>query len=200
MIDTDAVITKFWPAVKSSNYKDRKDRTESIIADLLVDKQTPKILDIGGVDFLSAAESRGWEYVTIDLEKPQSVGTGGYQSSTLLKYDGKTLPFESNTFDLVNVGFVLHHASENTLGLLKQIKSISRKHVIIGEDVAAQDYPMSWHKRNWSHHPGGMFRSDEEWRHLFELFGMKLIASYGVRRIDDPDDRLYRAIYVLDAS
>jgi hypothetical protein len=66
--------------------------------------------------------------------------------------------------------------------------------------VAAQDYPMSWHERNWIHHPGGLFRSDVEWRQLFEIFNLKLLESYGVRRLDDPDDRLYRAIYILDAS
>lgn len=200
MAATCAVTTEFWPVVDSNDFKDRKNRTCDIIADLLVDVDTPKILDIGGVDFMTAAASKGWEYVTIDLQEPQSMGTGGYQSSTVLKYDGKTLPFEANTFDLVNVGFVLHHASENTLGLLRQIKSISRKFVIIGEDIAAQDYPMSWHERNWRHHPGGLFRSDTEWRQLFEIFGMQLRASYGVRRVDDPDDHLYRAIYILDAS
>lgn len=193
-------ITEFWPAVASNNFKDRKNRTEGLIANLLNRVENPRILDIGGVDFQNMAELRGWEYVTIDLENAQTVGTGGYQSSSAMKYDGKVLPFESNTFDLINVGFVLHHASENTLGLLKQIKAISRKYVIIGEDVAAQDYPMSWHERNWIHHPGGLFRSDVEWRQLFEIFNLKLLETYGVRRLDDPDDRLYRAIYILDAS
>ena len=183
--------------IESENVMDRIKKVESIIVNLLKNLSQPDILDVGGKDFIEVAKNKNWNYVTIDLEKPQSVGTGGHQSLTTFTYDGKTLPFNSNSFDLVNVGFVLHHAAENTLGLLKQIKDISRKYVIIGEDLAEQDYPMSWHERNWKHHPGGLFRSDTEWRQLFSLIGYKLISSYKISSKNDPDQRVYRVIYIL---
>ena len=184
---------------KRNDWKDRKRRTESVVTQLLQNMRGAAVLDIGGVDFEVTAAKHDWHYVTIDLAEPQNVGTGGHQRHTTMTYDGRTLPFEEKTFDLVNVGFVLHHASENTLPLLQQISKIARRYITIGEDVAEQNYPMEWHRRNWEHHPGGIFRSDNEWRIIFELLGWTLLNVYYIPRQDDFDqERPYRVLYVLD--
>jgi SAM-dependent methyltransferase len=189
-----------WPSAKQNDAADRKRRTGEVIIELLHDVPQPRVLDIGGIEYEGLARQYGWQYVSVDLESPQTVGTGGYQHEASVKYDGKTLPFEPGSFDLVIVGFVLHHAAENTLGLLQQIKAISRRHVLVGEDVADQHYPPAWHERNFAHHPGGVFRADEEWCQLFAAYGMRLVRTIVVRRDDDFDERMYRVLYVLDAS
>lgn len=189
-----------WPVASKNNSRDRVKRTGELMSQLLHETSAARVLDIGGNDFTPLAETMGWDYVTIDLAEPQPVGTGGHQSGTTLTYDGKTLPFGPSSFDLINVGFVLHHAAENTLGILRQIKDISRRYVLVGEDIADQHYPTEWHERNFAHHPGGIFRSDEEWCELFALYSLRLLQKHVVRRVDDCDDRHYRVIYVLDAS
>lgn len=189
-----------WPTAQVGDYNDRKLRTQSLLTTLLAGIATPTVLDIGGKDYEGYARANGWLYHSIDLDVPQGVGTGKHQKDTTYTYDGKTLPFSAGSYDLILLSFVLHHASENTLTLLKQCKQISRQYVIVGEDVAAQDYPMKWHERNWVHHPGGIFRSDEEWRQLFELLGFKTREIHCIRRADDIDSRFYRMLYVIKTA
>jgi hypothetical protein len=119
----------------------------------------------------------------------------------MLTYDGRKLPFSHNEFDLIIVNFVLHHASNNTLFLLEQIKNISSKYILIGEDLSELNYDLSWHKRNYDHQPGGIYRSDEEWQILFKLFNMKLLKQYIIHRDDDINkNHIYRCMYLLEKN
>ncbi len=52
----------------------------------------------------------------------------------LLKYNGEKLPFEDNSFDATLAVFVLHHC-DNTEDALKELIRVSRKKVIIIEEV-----------------------------------------------------------------
>jgi len=134
----------------------------------------------------------------IDLSRRLRTGHGGYNvHEEGLIYDGETLPFEPLSYDIVIIGYVLHHAAQNTLGLLKQVHAIARSDVLILEDLGSPDYPTSWLLRNASHQPGGVFRDDKEWRQLFELLSFELVKAIVVRRRDDPDDRPYRVLYHL---
>lgn len=188
-----------WPSVPSNakGFADRKQRTWSVLRELLPAPRGFAMLDIGGVDFAKMAAEAGWHYNSIDIEIPQQHGTGGYQSDAQLTYDGRNLPFEKDSYDVVNVGFVLHHAAQNTLPLLMQVARIARKYVLIGEDVADVDYPLAWHERNHQHQPGGIFRSMQEWEILFRCCGMEPLVKYVVHRSDDLDARTYRCVYVL---
>ena len=188
-----------WPVVKSNRdgYDDRKDRTWRVLQGLVAAQQSVKILDIGGCEFKDRAAAAGYQYTSIDLQQPQSTGTGGHQQHTSMTYDGKVLPFEEDSFDVVLVGFVFHHAAENTLPLLKQISKIATQYVIIGEDISEVEYPMKWHQRNHEHQPGGVYRSTGEWEMLFTLFGIPATDMYVVHRADDDDgERVYRCVYV----
>lgn len=169
-----------------------------------------RILDVGGKDFAKLAHLAGWCYTSIDLNRPQQHGTGGYQEGTDLTYDGKTLPFEEDSFEIVILSFVLHHAADNTLALLRQVRSISNSFVIIGEDLSSLDHPLVWHQRNQNHQPGGIFRSDAEWRALFSHYDLMLWSAYNVRSRadlicdalseDDFSAHVYRVLYVLRSS
>lgn len=52
----------------------------------------------------------------------------------LTLYDGRTLPFDDNTFDVTVLVFVLHHAT-NPVSLLREAIRVSRSKVIILEDA-----------------------------------------------------------------
>lgn len=187
----------YFPRVSvTAGIENRVERTKRIIDRLNVNS----ILDIGGNNFKSYCYDTGKSYTCIDLERPQKTGQGGYfKDKDGLTYDGRNLPFGENTFDLVIVNFVLHHASNNTLFLLEQIKKISKKYIIIGEDLSELDHDLNWHKRNFIHQPGGMFRSDEEWQILFKLYGLKLQEQYMILRSDDINPKhIYRCLYILE--
>uniref|UniRef100_A0A7S4HFX0 Methyltransferase type 11 domain-containing protein n=1 Tax=Prymnesium polylepis TaxID=72548 RepID=A0A7S4HFX0_9EUKA len=171
-----------------------------------------RVLDVGGGKghYAAFAEQQGWEYSTIDVETPSTRGSGFNHEWGLhrnsLTYDGRKLPFGAASFDLVIVNFVLHHAAENTIPLLQQIRDIATSFVIIGEDLASQDHPLVWHQRNFEHQPDGVFRSDEEWREIFQLVGLHIeSASAVLSKVDlmcEMDDeeylsKVYRALYVL---
>jgi SAM-dependent methyltransferase len=170
-----------------------------------------KILDLGGADYKKYCSDKQYLYTSINVEDPIKFGdlsnlpkkgelngnSGGNTLLETIRYDGKNLPFKNNDFDVIIVNFVLHHAAENTIPLLKQIKNISPKYVIIGEDLAEINYDLKWHTRNFEHQPGGIFRSDLEWKELFDLIGFKLIAQIIIRRSEDIDEKYYRSIYVL---
>jgi len=175
---------------------DRIEKTKEIICDL----NPSKVLDIGGKDYKDFCQKNNIEYTCIDLLTPQKTGQGGYNKDINgLTYDGRHLPFGPKQFDLVIINFVLHHASNNTLFLLEQIKNISSKYILIGEDLSELDYDIEWHYRNYIHQPGGVFRSDEEWQILFKLFGMKLITQYVIHRSDDINPKhIYRCLYLLE--
>ena len=182
----------------SINYKDRIEKTKELILDLKL-KKGSKILDIGGKQFNDFCDKNNYKYFCIDLHESQKTGTGGYNKAEYCaSYDGRNLPYQKNEFDLVIVNFVLHHAAHNTLYLLNQIANITSKYVIIGEDLSELNYDIRWHTRNFEHQPGGMFRSDEEWKTLFKFYNLKLIKQYNIKRKDDFTKDIHRCMYILE--
>ena len=133
---------------KTNNWRDRIAKTMDIITSLQLPPQS-KILDIGGKDYFNYCKKNNFQYTMIDLETPLTTGLGGYNGDENgLLYDGRNLPFEEESFDLIIVGFVFHHASNNTLFLLKQIKNIAKKYIIVGEDLAELSYHLEWHHKS----------------------------------------------------
>lgn len=182
----------------TNSIPDRIERTKDIITSLMLSKNS-KILDIGGNDYKKYCQQKNYEYIMLDLNDKLKYGTGGYNKDPDgMTYDGKNIPFTEKIFDLVIVNFVLHHASHNTLFLLKQIRNISKKYVIIGEDLSELDYDIKWHERNHIHQPGGIFRSNDEWKELFKLYDFKLEKQYIIHRYDDINPtKIYRCMYLL---
>lgn len=191
----DYKITHF---PSTTNWRDRKERLKKILLNLnLKDK---KILDVGGSEHLNFCNKHNIDYTSINIENAQKTGEGGYhKNSKTILYDGRNLPFKKNEFYLVLVLMVFHHTPENTLYLLNQIKNISEKYIIIGEDLSELNYDMEWHNRCFKHQPGGIFRSDEEWRTIFKLYNLKLLHQYVIHRDYDTDkNKIYRCYYLLE--
>ena len=169
--------------------------------DLLKLSKGNKILDIGGNNFKGYCKSHNYEYIMIDLESEQKHGTGGYSGGGLT-YNGRDLPFDENSFEVIFVSFMLHHAGSNTIHLLKQIKNISSRYIIICEDLCAIEYPIKWHERCFNHQKNGIYRSDEEWKFLFKTFNLKMIDILNIRLnrdniFSDPFEYIYRIQFTL---
>lgn len=157
-----------------------------------------RMLDIGGSLFRDAYRDGPVTYHMIDLDRPMEIGSGGYNAQPDgFTFDGETLPFGEDDYDIVNIGFVLHHAAQHTIGLLKQVRRIARRHVLVLEDLASPEYPRDWLARNCRHQPGGVFRDDVEWRALFDLLGFDLQRAISIRLAGEAYDRPVRALYHL---
>jgi len=179
----------------TSSVADRVNKAKQIIIDLKV----KSVLDVGGADYFDLCKKHEIYYKSLNIDEAQNTGTGGYHKKQhTITYDGKQIPFEQNTFELVIVNFVLHHTPDNALDLLRQIRNISTKYILIGEDISSLDYALKWHNRNFEHQPGGIFRSDNEWKTLFDLYKMKLLTQYVIHRNDDIDNNIYRTMYLLE--
>lgn len=161
-------------------------------------------LDIGGSNFFRFCQQNGHAYTSLDLPRPMAVGDGGwYKKDFTITYDGRNFPFKKGTtFDVINMGFMLHHASQNTMEILKQVKVLRPKLVIVGEDLLDLDHSLKWMERCYQHQPGGMFRSDREWVQLFRLLGFRLLKTVVISRPQEDSlygnpDLWYRAMYFL---
>jgi SAM-dependent methyltransferase len=86
--------------------------------------------------------------------------------------DGTRLDYERDSFDLVFFSYVLHHASENTISLLRDAHRIARRHVIVAEDPKVTETDYRW---AYQDDPRGTFRGLKEWRDLFALLGFALV-------------------------
>ena len=188
-----------WAApTPNSAVADRIRRTQELVSDMMLPRGS-SILDIGGCEFKKFCDENGLKYTSLNIATPVQNGTGGYAilKDTVL-YDGITLPFKTS-FDVVMLNFVLHHAAEHTIGLLKQVKQIAKRYIIIGEDLSELNYSASWHKRNYEHQPGGVYRSNTEWLHLFDFLSLNVETQCIIRRIDDDDaTKIYRTVYVIN--
>ena len=163
-----------------------------------------KILDFGGNNFNEYCQKKQFIYEMIDLETQQTNGTGGYFGGGLT-YDGINIPLGNNSYDVIIVSFVLHHTSSNCIQLLKQLKNITRKYLIICEDLCSIEHPLPWHVRCFNHQNEGIFRSDEEWKFIFEALNLKLLDVLNIRcdrdkEFSDPYKHIYRIQYLLEKN
>ena len=153
-----------------------------------------RVLDVGGITFGNLAKLYGWKYASVDIEASLSTGNGGHMQHADLFYDGRNLPFGEDSFDIVILSFVLHHAAENTLPLLRQVRAIATSFVIIGEDLMTLEHHPDWLRRLYDHQPGGLYRSDEEWRTLFCLHDLRHVSTHRIRNHQDMGDPVSEAV------
>ena len=110
-------------------------------------------------------------------------------------YDGQTIPFPEDYFDLVLISFVLHHA-ENPISILKEAKRVGKR-IIIFEDLAEGIFGKIYcflHWLTWNLFFGKSsrfnFHTKEEWEGIFKNLDLKMIS--------EKDFLIKRKIFVLE--
>jgi SAM-dependent methyltransferase len=96
-------------------------------------------------------------------------------------YDGQTLPFPDDSFDLVTLSFVLHHVpDERKIALVREALRVTRAKVFILEDTpttafdrfVSQRHGDAYRRKIDSDAPFG-FLTPAEWRWLFRGMGLE---------------------------
>lgn len=170
---------------------------KKIVEDWILRLKPQKVLDIGGYNYIEQVKAYGGEYISIDIIDSNIGRYGNPIANHVIIYDGKNIPV-SGPFDCVLLEFVLHHAAENTLPILQQVSKMT-KYLIIGEDISRLRHPYSWHKRNFNHQVGGVYRGDQEWSILFEMFGFKINEKIILDRPNDLfKNDIFRMLYFLE--
>ena len=124
------------------------------------------LLDVGGALGLQAAYLAAAHGVKATVyEVPFTSDCPNIlQSPFRVNFFWGTLPEPSRSHDAVSFMNVLHHAANLTVLLLRQAADIARRYILITEDVDGVTNRNLLH----AHDPQGIFRSDSEWKQLFE--------------------------------
>jgi SAM-dependent methyltransferase len=101
-----------------------------------------------------------------DIKVPQRT------SLPVKQFDGTHLEYADDSFDMVLFSYVLHHAADDTLQLLRDAKRIARRYVAITEDPKETPDDFYW---AYKHDRAGTFRGRREWLELFELMGFSVV-------------------------
>ena len=96
------------------------------------------------------------------------------QSPFRVNFFQGTIPEPSRSHDAVSFMNVLHHAANLTVPLLRQAANIARHFILITEDIDGVTNRNLLH----AHDPQGIFRSDPEWKQLFE----RELPEFALRR------------------
>ena len=121
-------------------------------------------------------------------------------------FDGHSLPVANNAADAVSFMSVLHHAGNATERLLSEAARVARKWILVLEDTQTPEVS----QRNRQHDPGGIFRTDDNWKQLFQRVpGFSLVragyvgapvARHGfVSTVRGDEKRCFQKWYVLEA-
>ena len=143
-----------------------------------------RVLDLGaGEGYVgdAVAETLGVGVTAVDV-----VRYGGGRRRVDL-YDGRTLPYETGTFGLTLVAFVLHHA-DDPVAILREAVRVTNGPVLILETVWRAGWQKGWLQGtdrllNRLRSGAAMgeetldIRSDPEWRRLFERERLTLLRA-----------------------
>lgn len=155
-----------------------------------------KVLDVGGGNGQLHQNLRdewpadSFTYDCIDV----------HASGRCKQYNGQSLPYEDNSKDLVVFKYVLHHAADNTLGLLREASRVSNGLVVVCEDLKGETEAEA--KRNEVHDWHGTFRGASEWEQLFGMLGFRIVQSTQITPQpgysgNDVQEKLGRRMWVL---
>jgi len=160
-------------------------------------KEGSKILDLGCGSGIAAREFQDFfkaKVIGIDIRDNRLVPI------PFQIFDGKNLPFENDSFDIVLINYVLHHC-EDPETLLREAKRVAKR-IIIFEDLPegflaklrCQIHQITFFggKRTFN------FKKREEWKKIFEKLGLKIIAQNQVFTKLSWLDPVKRILFVLE--
>jgi ubiquinone/menaquinone biosynthesis C-methylase UbiE len=139
-------------------------------------KPSDRVLDVGAGDCrldMLLQKKIGCEVVPVDVEDFNET------QLPLTMFDGKRLPFADDSFDVVLLIFVLHHA-EDARAVLAEARRVSRNGVIVFEDVTSGFWDRAvfrgFHRwLAWSERISYPFREwrPSQWTELAASLGMR---------------------------
>ena len=108
-------------------------------------------------------------------------------SEPLVLYDGKTIPFSRDSFDVSLLLLVLHHC-EDPINVLQEAKRVTSKKIIIFEDTFVSKFDkilvclgdIMWGFSSFLVNPSGEnipchFKRVTEWKEIFKSLDMEII-------------------------
>jgi ubiquinone/menaquinone biosynthesis C-methylase UbiE len=164
-------------------------------------KEGDKILDLGcgtGIVAKNFGDFFGTEVLGVDIEDKRQV------SIPFKMIDGKSLPFEDLSFDVVLISYVLHHARD-PVALLKEAERVAKR-IIIYEDLPEGFFSRLrciFHQVSYNiffqhNFQKFNFKTKTEWESLFKSLGLKIIIQKPVSTPFDWFDPVNRILFVLE--
>lgn len=147
-------------------------------------KQTDKVLDFGcgHCCMVSKLKKRNIDTIGMDVRdegvcyKPQL-------------YDGYTIGYRDNAFDVTICNFVLHHIPHYR-DILHELKRVTKRYLIITEDTPQNNIDNYFCKLHAGSEWGkctNCFLSSEQWSNLFtEKYGFTIIKKIDISRYEYP--------------
>ncbi len=120
-------------------------------------------------------------------------------------YDGKKLPFSSQSFDVSLLMFVLHHAKNKKL-VLSEASRVTSSYIIIAEDLVENTldrFMGSIHLKSTKWGKGGSrdgFLSNKQWKDTFIELGLTVLSEVEISRFKKLCYPIKRKIYVLKTN
>ena len=165
--------------------------------------QHSKILDVGCGSGLIANEFRkrfNSDVVGIDVKDFRIVPI------KFVRFNGEKIPFKNRYFDATLLLFVLHHTLRQEI-LLREIKRVTKRYVIIYEDVVNSffDKILSLiHIKLFSFmydvKGKSLFRNQSEWERIFKNLGFRIIKRKCITRSSDFWYPIKRVYFVLGVN
>lgn len=131
-------------------------------------------------------------------------------------YDGRTLPFPDQSFDVVMICYVLHHLTpENARDLMSEITRVAKRKVLVLEDSMPQ-WSFSYRMRNRMHRieadlqyggesetyvsPGSeaMFLTHDEWKQWFGK--LSRVANVELVPLNDVSKYAHHTFFELELT
>lgn len=161
-------------------------------------KKGSKILDLGcgsGTVAKSFQEFFQSQVTGVDIEDRRIVDL------PFQKIDGRTLPFEQNSFDVVLIAYVLHHAQDPE-ALLSEARRVSRNKILIYEDLLGGpmlDLVCKFHGFTFDKFVHSKnetcFKTEQRWQEIFKKLDLKLIFN---QKVDVPLIPMKKKLFVLE--
>ena len=135
---------------------------------------------------LVSSTDRGLEWDCIDVTASQ----------VCKQFNGKVLgnAYSDKSYDVVVFNWVLHHAGDATIGLLRDAKRVAKKFILIQEDLKGETRVEA--RENFDHEWAGTYRGDAEWKALFSLLELAVVKEISIPA-ECSARRVHRKFYVL---
>lgn len=148
-----------------------------------------KVLDVGcGAGYVLAELAAAHEVTGIDIVDSRDPALPQFPFA---RYDGLTLPFPDQSFDVVLLVFVLHHVP-NPLKpkLFAEVRRVARRHIVVLEDTPRTpiDWLAAWlhgrkHRREIGSDADFGFFTQRRWEAFFAAEQTKVTRSHRVPRL-----------------